>query len=422
MSELVEPIDVRWVEFTATRDINASNFGNGLQDFAFDVQQPEVWFPSRTYMRHTYAVSGAAGANLPVQAAIVQPTIEQQIALAENCVSNCYTAAVFKVESYDISSITQNYPQASALEYRINNSGTWADRLGSYAMAWNGDRSSRVAAISKTTTDPIVGRNALTGINLNEGKEEFYRPTDGKTPDLATISAADGATAISMAGGALISAADAGCTLVINGRRHTILGVNTGPPVTVNVGSTFTTAAGTAFAATNDWYLIRRNTRYSTQARNVQQIISRPSALGIFRYKGALGAGRYRLQLTPDINYQKTCVELPYGAPTGYGPLTEANMAYSVAITDVRIFVCVAKMKYDILELPLRLTEFEVIPRPMAGLQHAGPGRGRRLYQDPLRLPSGHQCGHRQPGSTSKPIPRVRHDCHTGDASDRHCR
>lgn len=89
-----------------------------------------------------------------------------------------------------------------------------------------------------------------------------------------------------------------------------------GPPV----------VGGNSFAATNDWYLVRRNTRTSTQARNVVQILWRPSVLGIFRYKGILGAGKYKLSLNPEPNYQKTCVEMPYGVATGYGALDETKM------------------------------------------------------------------------------------------------
>jgi hypothetical protein len=110
--------------------------------------------------------------------------VEQQIALAEGCFANCYNQASFKIGGRDISSIDSFFAQASALEARVNNSGAWMDKLGSYAMGYNGDRSSRVAAISRTAG---VGNLAPVGLNLNEGKEEISRPTDGKTPDTATL-------------------------------------------------------------------------------------------------------------------------------------------------------------------------------------------------------------------------------------------
>ena len=46
-------------------------------------------------------------------------------------------------------------------------------------MSYNGDRSSRVAAISRT---PGGASLAPLGLSLNEGKEEIYRPTNGINP------------------------------------------------------------------------------------------------------------------------------------------------------------------------------------------------------------------------------------------------
>src|SRR4051794_25214880 len=46
-------------------------------------------------------------------------------------------------------------------------------RLLHSGLRW--DRSSR----HQQTTTGVAGNNALVGINLNEGKEEIYRPTDG---------------------------------------------------------------------------------------------------------------------------------------------------------------------------------------------------------------------------------------------------
>jgi hypothetical protein len=75
---------------------------------------------------------------------------------------------------------------------------------------------------------------------------------------------------------------------VVGGQKFTVLGIVGG---LVNVGIGFNTAiayaagppvvpalAGNAIAATKEWYLIRRNVKYSTQARNAVQVIFRPSA------------------------------------------------------------------------------------------------------------------------------------------------
>lgn len=126
-----------------------------------------------------------------------------------------------------------------------------------------------MAAISRSAG---AGNLAPVEVSLNEGKEEIYRPTDGKTPDLATLAGLTGTAGITMAGGAAITANDVGSTLVVAGKKFTVLGIVGG---LVNVGQGFSTAiaaqagavgppvvpatpvADNTFAATKEWYLIR---------------------------------------------------------------------------------------------------------------------------------------------------------------------
>ena len=249
------PVDLQWRESSCARDLTALNFADSVQDYNIEIQSPEVFIPSKTYMRFVVEVSGAPGAHTGT--AVVQPTVEQQIALAEGCIANCFTSAYFKAGNWDISYVSDNFPQASAVEMRTS-SGVWNDRLGAYTQGYIGDRSSRVAAISKTTTG-VAGNNALIGVNLNEGKEEIYRPTDGQTPDLATLEGKVNEAGITMAGGASIAAADVGSTLVVNRRRYVINAITGGQ---VNVGVSFADAAvgppqlprdGISFVVTRDW-------------------------------------------------------------------------------------------------------------------------------------------------------------------------
>jgi len=182
--------------------------------------------------------------------------------------------------------------------------------------------------------------------------------------------------------------------LVVNGRKYTVLGIQADGRV--NVGVTFvdavaynavgpiTAVPGNSFAATKEWYLIRRNIKYSTQARNTVQVIFRPSALGIFRYKHALGPGKYKLSLNPDPNYQNMAIEYPYSAATGYGPLVPASGAFSLEIKDVKLYTCFGKMKYNIERLPLRLTEYEVRSQVMTtsgqNFTWTVPGSTKSIY------------------------------------------
>ena len=369
------PVDMQWKETSCARDLTPANFAS-VQDWNIEVQTPEVLALMKSYFRAIVEVSGSAFAN-----ASTIPTVSQQIALAENCLANCYNSAVFTAGGVPVSFIHSDFAQASAVEYRQGRSGLLTDRLGSAAFSYNGDRSSRIAAVSRTTADPIAGNNALVGINLNEGKEEIYRPTNGQTPDLATLSGLDTVVGVTMAGGAAITAADVGSNLVVNGRRFMVLGV---AAAVVNVGVTFAAATNNLFAATSDWYLIRRNTRLASQARNYVQILWRPSALGIFRSPQLLGPGKYKLTLNPDPDYQKRAIEYPYAAISGFGPLTAASAAYSIKIIDLKFFAATAKLRMTKAVQYIPTTEFKVqkalMMGPTSGLSWTVEGSTKNLY------------------------------------------
>ena len=319
-------VDHQYLEVSCKRDVTYGQFGSGLQDYVFSVGRPNVFYPSKSYMRFQVAVSGALTAQ--TGSAVVQPTVQQQIALAEGCIANAYNNANFLAGGQSISQINSFFPQASAVERRTSHSGAWLEKIGSYVYGYNGDRSSRIAAISATTNASQIG------IGLSEGKESIYRPTDGKTPDTATVAL----TAVGgvVAGvGTAFAAADVGSDIMIAGSRFRIATFTSATAITVSA------VASANIAATAEWYLTRRNLNHSTQARNTIQVLWKPSALGIFRCDKALGSGEYSLQLNPDSNYQKTMIEYPYSSTTGYGPNTSSP--YSIAILDAKLYIAMGK-------------------------------------------------------------------------------
>ena len=324
-------VDYQYLEVSCKRDVTLGNFGSGLQDYVFSVGRPNVYYPHKSYMRFQVAVSGAVGANTGT--AVTKPTVQQQIALAEGCIANCYNNANFLAGGQSISQINSFFPQISAIEARTTHSGAWLDKIGSYVYGYNGDRSSRIAAISDTTAGGAACA-AQVGIGLSEGKEAIYRPTDGKTPDAATV-ALTAATGAIVGVGTAFAATDVGSDLIIAGVRYRIITFTDATHVAVG-----TVSIG-AIAATAEWYMTRRNLSHSTQARNTIQVLWKPSALGIFRSEKAMGAGNYSLQLNPDSNYQKTMIEYPYSSTTGYGPNTSSP--YSVAILDAKLYVAMGK-------------------------------------------------------------------------------
>ena len=153
-------VDHQYLEVSCKRDVTYGQFGSGLQDYVFSVGRPNVFYPSKSYMRFQVAVSGAVSAQ--TGSAVVQPTVSQQIALAEGCIANAYNNANFLAGGQSISQINSFFPQASAVEARTSHSGAWLDKIGSYVYGYNGDRSSRIAAISATTNASQVERVNLS--------------------------------------------------------------------------------------------------------------------------------------------------------------------------------------------------------------------------------------------------------------------
>ena len=367
-------VDHQWLEVPCQRTATDSQFSAGIQDYVFSVGAPNVFFPSKSYMRYQLAITGIGGA---------VPTVASQIALAEGCM---YNNAIFMAGGQAVSQINNFFPQCSAVEKRTSNSGAWLDKIGAYTQSYNGDRSSRIAALSNTLN------GARVGISLAEGKEEIYRPTDGKAPDAANVElkAGDLGAGLFTCVGTAFTASDVGSDIVIGGLRFQIIAFTAValPGVsTINISGTATAA----IAPTANWYLTRRNLQYSTQARNTVQVLWKPSALGIFRYDQPLGHGAYRLQLSPDPNYSMTAIEYPYSSTTGYGPYTTPGV-YSIAVKDVKLYIAIAKMSIpDSIDV-LRLTELQCQSKQMTtssqNFQWTVPGSTRRLY-----VSSRHQRG-----------------------------
>ena len=357
-----EPVDHQYIEVSCQRPVINDDFPGGLQDFNFSIGRPTVAFMDKSYMRFQLEVTGPGAA---------VPKVADQIALAEGCVANMYNNAIFKAGGVDISSITSFFPQVSAVERRTSNSGAWLDKIGMAAYGYNGDRSSRVAAISQTVNASQVG------IPLAEGKSEIYRPTDGKTPDTANVALAAATGIVTGTTGTLFAATDVGSDIVIEGQRFQLKEFTDATHVIVKEKPI------ADIAAKVDWYLCRRNLIRSTQGRNVVQVLWKPAALGIFRWGRELGSGQYTLQLNPDPNYKMTAIEYPYSTATKYGPLTAG--VYSIAVKDVKLYVATAKMSIPDSVSTLRLTEFVCQSKPASSgtnenFQWTVPSSTKALY------------------------------------------
>ena len=196
-------VDHQYIEVSPQRAIGSGEFANGLQDWIWKIQRPNSCFiDKKSYMKYEMKVTGPGGAI---------PNVGNQIALAESCIANMYLNAMFLAGGQNVSTLMNYFPQCSAIEYRTSHSNAWLDKVGAYTQCYNGDRSSRIAALSST-----LGSTQLA-IPLAEGKNEIYKPTDGKTPDSATVLVTAATSVVTGANGTLFSAADVGSTIVIDG-------------------------------------------------------------------------------------------------------------------------------------------------------------------------------------------------------------
>jgi len=77
------------------RNISASSFTNGIQDFLFGVAGTERFSPHRSYFRARVTLKTEDGK---------VPVCSDRLALAENTMANLYSNAYFYVGNQDISS------------------------------------------------------------------------------------------------------------------------------------------------------------------------------------------------------------------------------------------------------------------------------------------------------------------------------
>jgi hypothetical protein len=343
----------------------------GVQIFQFGTGQPRCWSPARSYLRYTVTVTGsstAAGLSGPSEDLTKTPKFSEAIALAENCVANAYTNGYFLGGGATVSQCVNFLPQASAIEGRTTNSLAWLKSLGA-GYQWNGDFASRVAAISRSVntaddgkTGSTINSNGLPGFSQDEGKQTIAKPIDVTIAN-AERDAAVAYTASLLANtlGANVTIADIGSTLVINGVPYTItpsgggVGLSPRPPADIT--------------ATNNWYIVKRNTGKSDQAINTVDVLWRPTAMGFFSYDGWIGSGDWQLNLTPNVNYKIAMLQ------------TLNKNECSVAITGVRFYMCQMKMSIPNQITTLHLKEFQIQSKPYSSnLVFTVPASTEMLY------------------------------------------
>ena len=144
---------------------------------------------------------------------------------------------------------------------------------------------------------------------------------------------------------------------MINGVRFTIIIFTSAAQVTVSP------APPAPVAATLNWYCIRRELLRSDQSRNRIQVLWQ-APVGLFEYQGCLGSGDYRIQMSPDSNYQQAaCETINPGFVVGLPG--QATSTYTVNVLDVKFYAAVAKMSIPDTVQELHLREWSVQSKQM---------------------------------------------------------
>lgn len=363
--------DLQYTEVPCQRQVADSSptnnqFAQGTQDYSFTIGKGMAFYPSRSYFKFTVKLNGTgrfydAGGPFGVGG---KPAISEQLALSENFAPNMYTSMYFLGGGQNISSIVNYLPQVNQVETRATGSQAWLKSVGMSAAYSNPNFSSRVNAVSAAlaNTDQNAGNNenlsfesrGVYGLSLEEGKTSYRKPI-AATATFATATITDNHTTTFVGTGTALLGSDVGSTLVVGGYYFNV--VDIAPPAggtqAITVDKISNRLAG---FITTDWYLIARNLTTSTEGHSVIQSTWFPSCLGIFNEKSPLGAGDYRLQLSPDANYKINAIEsvLP-----GY-------VGHSFQVLDVKFYACVARFMIPDQVRPLYLTEYQAQSKVMS--------------------------------------------------------
>lgn len=381
--------ECNYFEVPCSRNL-PSNFSAGVQDFVFSVGAPNAWIPCKSYFRVDMSIYNA-GSSLPL-------IPSQMSALADNACGNLYDNVYARAGQQDISNIVIYSQQASALDVRLNNTLPWLKSMGSSTAV---NESSFMKRLAQVAANPAYVANSgpqLTRINNYETRE-IYRPVDtgsyatsgiyvtpattagtvltaaatvtGDAHALFTtgmpqiLAATPGGqnvnTAVSDTGGSILP----GDILVLNGIEMEVLTVTAANSMTVNYAGL---GIGDNTHYQNDWFIVRGDVIRSKQACSSTYGIWQPP-IGLFKYNEELGAGDYRIQLNPNVNYQLAAVECRN--PT---IVSGAALPYRLVINDVRFYCYMEKRSIPDTVRDLYLTEMNVQSKPWSNnLQFSVP-------------------------------------------------
>lgn len=346
-------VNYNLMEVTCQKAISGASFPQGTADWIFTIGHPNCWNPSKSYFKIDMKIEGS-GASNPI------PKVSDGIAYADNVAGNLFSNAFMKFEGQDVSTITSFLPQTSALKKRLFKSHGWLKTIGKGAC---GDLSSQ---LSRT----YLASSGVPGDNDNGDTAIAFKARLDSDYGAAAISyvTAAGVCTVTQQGGVTPSDWATGVTQIFPGDIIVIAGVKYGVlSVAASPATTITIAAGSlpnSAGNTIDYYFLRQQTGRTNTSKNIVSVLWQPP-LGIFDCKEFLGAGNYKISLTPDANYLNNAVET---RNTRYNN-TSATVAdsYNFSIVDIKFYAYQAKANIPDGPQTLDLMETLVMSKQLTG-------------------------------------------------------
>lgn len=331
--------DMRYVQYSPTRDITGNSFPNGSQYIKFTTSGRKWWVPKRSYIRMRLQIKDGQG-NILEKFDNIAPNM--------NLVANLFQSMELKINGQVVSRLSDYVPQIDTLHKRMTKSKSWLDSTGATTCLLQPSFVDRQAVVIsdglEQSGDFVYSRAASLQVgNANVGTTLSF--LDLATPNQVQILAngqlrftANGGTAIPD----LTTYLQIGDQLAINDgaeKIRKIVGFLT--TVTTNDTIVVDTTVGnlTAQAAANLVAQVRNISTSPKQSRQADalELIWQP-CLSVFNLNHALPSGSYELVLVPQTStvYKSFAVESKYiDKLVGVGADN-----FSIDVVDMFLYVC----------------------------------------------------------------------------------
>ena len=335
-------MDQQFREINCQKANTGKDFGQGVQDYNFNVGGATLWHPSKSYFKVKMKVSvGTQGTGSG------PPEIfDNQIALADSVVGNLFDNVYFRGGGQDISSIVSFAPQASALRQRLTKSGAWLNSMGKDVYALDASYTNRVNAISYDT-DPIA-EDQYERINVGSSEHRLdyqigvsYNAQGGNTTLGGVLCNFDGTPTPPLTpdvpvnepnGQPAVPQVQVGDIFRVAGREFTVTALQNNTTCVVRPGL----AADGSENILPQTGVFAYRAKTGTQRATVCALWKPP--IGIFDSDKPMGSGDFRVSLNPNARYKTAAVESIAKLSPQDNPLIESE--YNFEVLELKLYIC----------------------------------------------------------------------------------